>query len=95
LRKKNALYRKYNLRTKNERRRSSLFLELTGKVEEIETLKEKLKNREDVIKDMSVGYFKNLSHLSEMLTRGEQDLFEVNYFDMTKGLDENTQKVVQ
>lgn len=84
------MLRKYNLRNKDERRRSSLYLDLTGRIEEIEMLKEKLKNREDVIKDMSIGYFKNLNHLTEMLQREEDELFEVNYFDMTKGLDENT-----
>ena len=54
-------------------------------------LNEKLKEKDELIEKMTIGYLKDVQHLRELFVRKdlypEEDVFDVNFYDYTKTLD--------
>ncbi|KAM3134790.1 hypothetical protein pb186bvf_013115 [Paramecium bursaria] len=65
--------------------------QLQQKEKQIQELQQRIKYKEDAIKDITTGYSKDVQHMKELLYRkdnNKQDIFEVQYFDETDGLDQ-------
>lgn len=69
-------------------------MELRALLGRIADLQARLKQREDFIEEMTKGYMKDITHMKEMIFRKKNkdqlDFFEVQYFDGTHGLSEET-----
>ncbi|CAD8058558.1 unnamed protein product [Paramecium sonneborni] len=60
---------------------------------------EQIRIRDQVIQDMTIGYYKDIQHLKEMFLRKERqqddDIFDASYYDITKSFPPEVQFYIQ